>query len=425
MFRLVVLNTELKGLEIEVNSDDVTIGRSSASDIVLEQASVSRSHARIRRENDHYVIVDLRSKNGVRMGGQRIERGTLNPNGVFAIGDVEIRFEPLGSGAEAPSDAVTLAAPSDAQPAAAPQTDAPASQPGTVAGAELPVPASTEPRPLTTNDLASAAQAPPTPGIEPGAMAPMAPAAEPSHALAYVLLGLLALAGATLLFIQTRDISEPAPAINDAIMVKIGQEKVWRPPHPFVASTLQSEDDGIVMARADGRYIILKGLASGTADVTAQSKRGGQIRIRVVVRGRKPPLDQQWANRTLTQDQRLKLANAFILQGNNILEERPYEAMIKYRQARLVLEKGFALTPPLYNEARDLEKAAENEVARQWEKHRRAYNVAFENNDMRKAVEELRMLQDVIPDPDDIRRQKVEYLLRKYAPEIARKRQPS
>ena len=428
MIRLVVLNTELKGVEIESDRDDVTIGRATGSDIVLEQASVSRAHARIRRENDRYVIADLGSKNGIKIAGESVEQGELTPDGIFAIGDVEIRFQTSASEAEVPPDAVTMVAPGQADASA--QAPAPGSltddqTSGTAAGVPAPVASAPVARPLTGEDLAVPGGTPTAPGAQPGAGEPAAPpGAEPSYTFAYALLGMLVVAAVVLLVVQLKGTREPVQRLTDALMIKIGQERLWRPTRAFTADSVRSEDDGIATAKAWGRYVVLKGLSSGSVNVTASGKKGGRIRVRVIVRGRRASLDAEWAHRPLTGEQRLKLARFLVAKGDHILREQPYEAMINYRRARMILEKGFDLTPSQYNDAKDREKAAENEVERQWEKHRQAFNFARQNNDISKAVEELRMLQDVIPDPDDIRRQKVEYMLQRYAPEIARKRRP-
>lgn len=50
----------------------VSLGRHSDNDIVLNDLSLSRFHARIERRGDRYVVVDLGSQNGVHLNGVRI-----------------------------------------------------------------------------------------------------------------------------------------------------------------------------------------------------------------------------------------------------------------------------------------------------------------------------------------------------------------
>jgi DNA-binding SARP family transcriptional activator len=70
------------------------IGRLPDNDIVLDQPNVSRHHAVIIDTGTSFVITDLRSANGVEVGGQRI-RGTasLNDGDRFRICEHEFVFE--------------------------------------------------------------------------------------------------------------------------------------------------------------------------------------------------------------------------------------------------------------------------------------------------------------------------------------------
>ncbi|WP_066362827.1 DUF1707 and FHA domain-containing protein [Herbidospora mongoliensis] len=48
------------------------VGRGSACDLVLADLTVSRIHAELRREEDHWLLVDLGSLNGTRLNGWRL-----------------------------------------------------------------------------------------------------------------------------------------------------------------------------------------------------------------------------------------------------------------------------------------------------------------------------------------------------------------
>jgi len=63
--------------QVELNKDQMTIGRSSDSDIVLDNAGVSSHHARIQKEAGGYVIADNDSSNGVFVNGNKIDRHRL------------------------------------------------------------------------------------------------------------------------------------------------------------------------------------------------------------------------------------------------------------------------------------------------------------------------------------------------------------
>jgi DNA-binding response OmpR family regulator len=72
-----------------LDKQEVTIGRWEDNDVVVDDRWISRTHARVRREGDQYVIEDLDSKNGTFVNGRRIA-GPV----VLADGD-EIQVTPL------------------------------------------------------------------------------------------------------------------------------------------------------------------------------------------------------------------------------------------------------------------------------------------------------------------------------------------
>jgi SARP family transcriptional regulator, regulator of embCAB operon len=70
------------------------IGRSSDNDIVLSDVKVSRHHAVITDDGTAFVITDLGSVNGVRVGGQRIDPSAeLCDGDRLRIGDQEFTLE--------------------------------------------------------------------------------------------------------------------------------------------------------------------------------------------------------------------------------------------------------------------------------------------------------------------------------------------
>jgi hypothetical protein len=61
---LVVREGEAAGQRWVLHGDELLVGRGTECDIVLPERQVSRQHARIRSQGDHYFIEDLDSKNG-------------------------------------------------------------------------------------------------------------------------------------------------------------------------------------------------------------------------------------------------------------------------------------------------------------------------------------------------------------------------
>ncbi len=99
-YRLVVLTGELRGREIEVMNDSITLGKSRTCDVVLPDDSVSRVHAEIRRDGESYRIVDKSSTNGSFIDQARVTDAFLKPGDVLGIGKVQIRFLPRDARAE-------------------------------------------------------------------------------------------------------------------------------------------------------------------------------------------------------------------------------------------------------------------------------------------------------------------------------------
>jgi tetratricopeptide (TPR) repeat protein len=70
----------------------VVIGRTQENDIVLNHKSISRHHAKVIRDGDRYVVVDLESANGVRVNGAEYERVELQSGDMLELGHVRLRF---------------------------------------------------------------------------------------------------------------------------------------------------------------------------------------------------------------------------------------------------------------------------------------------------------------------------------------------
>ena len=72
------------------------IGRSEECDISFpDDGSLSRVHARLDRDGDDWMLVDLGSTNGTFVNGERINEVRLQPGDVIELGDARMRFLPL------------------------------------------------------------------------------------------------------------------------------------------------------------------------------------------------------------------------------------------------------------------------------------------------------------------------------------------
>jgi pSer/pThr/pTyr-binding forkhead associated (FHA) protein len=77
---------------LPLDREFVHIGRNPASDIVLDDASVSRKHALIARRGERTVVLDDRSRNGVHVNGVRVNEAELRDGDAIACGHVTLRF---------------------------------------------------------------------------------------------------------------------------------------------------------------------------------------------------------------------------------------------------------------------------------------------------------------------------------------------
>lgn len=82
-YRLVVRQGPIPGQVFELTKSEVIIGRDIANDFVINDAEVSRRHARLTLEGERYKIEDLNSTNGTYIDGQRL----MGPH-LMAIGEI-------------------------------------------------------------------------------------------------------------------------------------------------------------------------------------------------------------------------------------------------------------------------------------------------------------------------------------------------
>jgi hypothetical protein len=76
-----------------VVKDRVLIGRSSKSDIILDNLMISRHHAEVVRSGKTWVVNNLSGRNGVFVGGRWVDTHVLKHGDVVELGKYSIRFE--------------------------------------------------------------------------------------------------------------------------------------------------------------------------------------------------------------------------------------------------------------------------------------------------------------------------------------------
>ncbi len=100
--QLVVTRGPTAGARYSLGSGDTSIGRHPDSGIFLDDVTVSRRHAEVRRgEDGEYVLADAGSLNGTYLDGERIDEAALREGAQLQIGKYRLVFVigTLGGGA--------------------------------------------------------------------------------------------------------------------------------------------------------------------------------------------------------------------------------------------------------------------------------------------------------------------------------------
>ena len=78
------------GETVNIGEGTFTIGRSANNDLVVDDPTVSRFHARITVDNGRYNIEDLNSASGTRVNGQKVTSGSVQPGSAIKLGNTEV-----------------------------------------------------------------------------------------------------------------------------------------------------------------------------------------------------------------------------------------------------------------------------------------------------------------------------------------------
>jgi ABC transport system ATP-binding/permease protein len=103
MARLVWEREQARPVVFELARDVMVIGRDEDVDIRVEEALVSRFHARIERRAGAHVVVDLGSTNYTRVNGQVVREQELQDGDEIRFARARCRFEAGDAPAEGPA----------------------------------------------------------------------------------------------------------------------------------------------------------------------------------------------------------------------------------------------------------------------------------------------------------------------------------
>ena len=128
-FQLIMRSGPTPGAAFTLEGDQISVGRDSTNEIVINDAEVSRRHARLTFQGGKYVLEDLGSTNGTFVNGQRLAGPRVLKSGeVVSFGEqIVLVFEAVNVDAGAtmvsPRAAAVPAAPRPVMPPPPPPTD--------------------------------------------------------------------------------------------------------------------------------------------------------------------------------------------------------------------------------------------------------------------------------------------------------------
>ena len=72
--------------QIQTDKSEITIGRGNNNDIQIDNLGVSKTHAKIIKNQNAYSVVDLNSTNGTILNDKQIKEADLAAQDVLTIG---------------------------------------------------------------------------------------------------------------------------------------------------------------------------------------------------------------------------------------------------------------------------------------------------------------------------------------------------
>jgi pSer/pThr/pTyr-binding forkhead associated (FHA) protein len=82
----------VSGSRYLLDEADVSVGRDPGADILLDDSTVSRTHATFHREGDSYQVIDAGSLNGTYVNRQRVDHAQLRNGDEIMIGKFRLVY---------------------------------------------------------------------------------------------------------------------------------------------------------------------------------------------------------------------------------------------------------------------------------------------------------------------------------------------
>jgi pSer/pThr/pTyr-binding forkhead associated (FHA) protein len=80
-----------KGSRYLIDSDEVSIGREPSNEIFLDDITVSRKHAKLRKKSS-YIVEDLNSLNGTYLNADSVSKASLKNGDELQVGKFRLTF---------------------------------------------------------------------------------------------------------------------------------------------------------------------------------------------------------------------------------------------------------------------------------------------------------------------------------------------
>ncbi len=109
MDKLVTVSGQGQGTTYQMQGQEITVGRGPECTIRLQDANVSRMHAKILREGANWVIVDAQSRFGTKINGETKAEARLKPGDTILFGSTALKYESsAATGADTGIDALAV-----------------------------------------------------------------------------------------------------------------------------------------------------------------------------------------------------------------------------------------------------------------------------------------------------------------------------
>lgn len=89
---LVGISIDYKGKTFDLEDEEISVGRSDANAITINNSSISGSHCMLQKKEGKYLLKDLGSTNGTRVNGQQITETMLQDRDVVHFGSLEFIY---------------------------------------------------------------------------------------------------------------------------------------------------------------------------------------------------------------------------------------------------------------------------------------------------------------------------------------------